>query len=109
MASEYLIIFRIPNDEGDAPLFVQAEFVNGKMATSGKIFEIDDPEDDYLKMGWHHIVLAEKVDVGSCDLGRFDIHDDKHEILAVICEFEATILYAVVEELVAKYEAAQAT
>lgn len=70
-----LVIFRLPDEEGER-MFVEIPYLGDVLHKQGTKFMINVPEDSYLTMGFHHIVLARKTNEGSLDLLRL-IFDER--------------------------------
>jgi hypothetical protein len=96
-----LIIFRIPDADGDM-MFVEIPYLDGKLHGQGTRFTVENPEDNYLTMGFYHIVLAQTTREGSLDLCRFAFGEGENA--AVIHELSYDALSALVKEAINAYE-----
>lgn len=99
-----LIIFRVPAEDGTiegSRDFVEVAITDGKLATEGRRFTIDDPTDSYNNLDYDNIVLAEKLPGGSIDLRTFEIGDgDKRALVFQMGDD----LPHIVEKLINAYE-----
>lgn len=93
-----LVIFRIPDDDGEM-MFAEIPYLADTLHRQGTKFMVDNPEDNYLTMGFHHIVLARKTNEGSLDLIRL-LFDENDPTAPAIYELDYETLCRYVKEAV---------
>lgn len=103
--TQLLAIFRAPLDKDnfDQDVFVELEFDENSVADSGRCFTTGNVDSSYRLMGFDHIVFAERIEGGSCDIIRMQLRDP-NEQPAVIHELDHTELETIVLHMWNEYE-----
>lgn len=81
-----LVIFRIPDEDGESTL-VELDYVAGALAEVGTKFTVH-PGDEYETLPFNKLVLAEKTLDGSRSLFVYDIVDSATNFEAIIHELD---------------------
>ena len=97
-----LIIFRLPDEDGDMQ-FVELAYEDGKLATKGAQFSVLPEDKNYRSMRFDHIVIASRIPGGSHDLSRYAIDDDVEHRPAVINEMGYDQLSTIVDHLIKEH------